>query len=232
MEESEALEDNASPSPSNTPSIHPELEVPLAAQTKLLPVSNLSVLDFLKFPLPILSQTSNTHPTSAYFSSNAPNLLDKNTIRKIPVPSIDTVRDLGREYRNPEFRAHSVLCAHIPTNEYYLPLWVITFWLELRSKWLDPWICAEAALRKRKSKWVGQADPSITHALVGEVFALLSTLPWSGNIRGFDNAEPLYCLATYVTRDWFSDVHQNQMLDILRRTLVLEPQSSGKLRFY
>jgi hypothetical protein len=71
--------------------IYPELEIPVAAQSKLFPAQTLSVLEFLKFPFPIVSQTASTLPTSAFFSVNSPTLLDEITIQKIPVPPAETV---------------------------------------------------------------------------------------------------------------------------------------------
>jgi hypothetical protein len=210
--------------------LHPALDIPAAAQAKLLPCLALSVCELLKFPFSIVSRTTNTHPKSAYFSGNAPTHLDASTIQKIPMPCAETVGELGRGCSTSEFLgAKSLLCAHIPSAEYYLPLWVITFWtevIELRTKWLEPWVHAEDALRRRKTVWRRQTDPNVTHTLVGEVMDVLSILPWSGDVRGFDNAEPVYHLATYATREWFSCVHQNQMLDILRRDLMLDPQYS------
>ncbi|KAI0691351.1 hypothetical protein C8T65DRAFT_526915, partial [Cerioporus squamosus] len=53
---------------------------------------------------------------------------------------------------------------------------------------------------------------------------MLSTLSWSGLIRGFDNPEPIETLATYATRDWLSDTHENQMLDLLRIAVTRRPE--------
>jgi hypothetical protein len=144
------------------------------------------------------------------------------------MPCADTVGQLVKACSTSEFLGtKSVSCVHIPSAEYYLPLWVITFWtkvVELRSEWLEPWVRAEDALRRRKITWKQRIDSNLTHTLVGDVMNMLSILPWSGNVRGFDNAEPVYSLATYATHDWFSCIHQDQMLDILRRTLMLDPQ--------
>jgi hypothetical protein len=66
------------------------------------------------------------------------------------------------------------------------------------------------------------------HLLVDKALDLLSTLPWHGTVSGFDNPEPLYELARYITSEWFKDVHQNQMLDILCCNLMLEPGNLKK----
>jgi hypothetical protein len=54
-----------------------------------------------------------------------------------------------------------------------------------------------------------------------EAYDVLSYLPWSGNICGFDDDEPLHALAMYASRAWLSTLHENQMLDLLRRDLLL-----------
>ena len=81
--------------------LHANLEIPAAAQEKLLPCLALSVLKFLSFPFPIVSQASGTHPTSAYFSAETPTLLDTSTIQKIPIPCAETVGQLRRECSTP-----------------------------------------------------------------------------------------------------------------------------------
>jgi hypothetical protein len=58
---------------------------------------------------------------------------------------------------------------------------------------------------------------------VDKTYLVLSNLPWFGNIQGFDNEEPISTLARYVTHKWLTDVHENQMLDLLRRHVLLNP---------
>jgi hypothetical protein len=49
-----------------------------------------------------------------------------------------------------------------------------------------------------------------------EAYDILSYLPWSGCIWGFDSSEPLHTLATYATCNWLSTTHEDQMLDLLQ----------------
>ncbi|TFK83070.1 hypothetical protein K466DRAFT_499153 [Polyporus arcularius HHB13444] len=62
------------------------------------------------------------------------------------------------------------------------------------------------------------------NTIVDDVRAILATVPWAGLVRGFDNGEPLHQLATYATRRWFSDVHENQLLDLLRLAVGRHPE--------
>jgi hypothetical protein len=47
------------------------------------------------------------------------------------------------------------------------------------------------------------------------VYDALGSISWAGNVKGFSNDEPIYKLATYTTHHWLSDVHEDQMLDLL-----------------
>ena len=92
-----------------------------------------------------------------------------------------------------------------------VPLWIITYWTEVINlqAMREPWVHANTALQKRKK---GHRDSS---ALIDETYLALSTLQWSGNIEGFDNEEPVNHLGRYATHQWLSDVHKNQMLNML-----------------
>jgi len=117
----------------------------------------------------------------------------------------------------------SVACPHaLLSPDEHVPLWIITYWTEVISlrATREPWVQAEEALRKRKRGWK-KSKP-----LIDEAYLALSTLQWSGNIRGFDNEELINNLARYCTHQWLTDTHENQMLDLLRRDLALDPTCS------
>ncbi|KAG2748080.1 hypothetical protein P692DRAFT_20735450 [Suillus brevipes Sb2] len=58
-----------------------------------------------------------------------------------------------------------------------------------------------------------------------KIYNALTCISWSGTLDGFAVAEPVVELAVYATDDWLSDVHENQMLDLLRRRIQRQPQS-------
>jgi hypothetical protein len=222
---------------SSPPPIPPELIIPNKIQEQLLPDHKLSILEFLEFPLPTISiGHPDSHLPSSFFSKKFPTVTDHNVIQTIPTPSLVTVKALGQAYKDVSgFK--SIACPHLKKTaaERYLPLWVITYWMEvieLRLTWREPWVHAEKDLRSRDRGWKdGQSK-----TLIAEVHDALSTLPWHGQVQGFDNEEPIYTLATYATRAWFTDVHVNQILDLLRHTLNLDPTKSKfeveNLHFY
>ncbi|KIK74737.1 hypothetical protein PAXRUDRAFT_19593 [Paxillus rubicundulus Ve08.2h10] len=84
------------------------LTLPMNVVTSLLPESTLSVLDFLKFPLPPPEILSNPSP-SMYFSSNKPNIQDIQKINSKPTPP-DIVNTLLSH--TTKSATLSVQCAH------------------------------------------------------------------------------------------------------------------------
>ncbi|KZP26172.1 hypothetical protein FIBSPDRAFT_1005451, partial [Athelia psychrophila] len=77
-------------------------------------------------------------------------------------------------------------------------------------------------MRARQGSQRGKCKES-THSLIEEVYSSLATLSWSGKTRGFSNDEPISTLAAYATRHWLSDAQEDQMLDLLRTDIRLDP---------
>ncbi|KAF8120184.1 hypothetical protein EV363DRAFT_1148160, partial [Boletus edulis] len=55
-----------------------------------------------------------------------------------------------------------------------------------------------------------------SHHLVEQAYTMLGLLPWSGFVHGFENHETITHLGAYMTQEWLSDVHEAQMLELLR----------------
>ncbi|KAG1768439.1 hypothetical protein EV702DRAFT_1203278 [Suillus placidus] len=66
-------------------------------------------------------------------------------------------------------------------------------------------------------------QPSLGDAQLIQDLPIHSTQ--SGTLNGFAVVEPVVKLAVYATDDWLFDVHENQMLDLLRRRIQRQPQS-------
>jgi hypothetical protein len=92
----------------------------------------------------------------------------------------------------------------------------------LQKTWKTPWVQAEDYLSVRQQWWKGKSAVA-SHQIIDEVYDALGTLPWAENVKGFSNDEPIYSLATYTTQNWLSDVHENQMLDLLRMEIKFDP---------
>ncbi|EIM82535.1 uncharacterized protein STEHIDRAFT_161072, partial [Stereum hirsutum FP-91666 SS1] len=206
----------------------PLIEMPNDAKDTLLPPRHASLLSFLKFSFPII-----THATGAtlsipdFFSREPVNYDSVENLRKIPIPPASIVGDISAACKamiRAGFR--SIVCAHLTsTVPRYLPFWVLVYWSEIVSLRAirEPWSKADGSLRERDKIWQkrkaqGQIQPD--HGLIQDVYDALDILPWSENIRGFSNIEPLHKLTTYLSpKAWFSDVHQHQSIDLLRRDI-------------
>ena len=183
--------------------LHPALEIPPNLQKVLFPNPALSVTQFLQFPLPPISPFSAGHLPAAFFSRHAPTVDNIGLISKIPVPTAETLEELRQVCKTAtSLGSTSVVCPHTALAiGKHVPLWIITYWTEVLNlrALREPWVRAETALRKRKK---GRKD---SNTLINETYLALSTLQWFGDIRGFDNDEPINNLARYATHEWFSD---------------------------
>jgi hypothetical protein len=97
-------------------------------------------------------------------------------------------------------------------------MWVIPYWaevLEIRTTSRKAWVRAEEFIRMRNKAWKKTTDGESMDTTMQEAYDMLSCLPWSGDVRGFDASEPLYKLATYASREWFTTTNENQILDLL-----------------
>ena len=69
-------------------------------------------------------------------------------------------------------------------------------------------------------------DAHTSHCHVDEVYDTLGSFSWSVNISGFSHAEPKYKLTMYMTQRWLSDMHKNQMFDLLHTEIQFAPMAS------
>jgi hypothetical protein len=200
------------------------LQISDAAWQILLPSPHLSVLQFLQFPLPGITKLKTKHGASAFFSQKKPTMDDLSIISKIPIPSKDVLEALHTAHEDAITNgATSIDCPHVgmhPTPR--LPLWTITYWAEVLSlhETRAPWVLAEEALCKCQR--ISMKKPE-TRQLLDDVNLALSTLEWSGNIKGCGYDDPINVLAAYTTRQWLGTTHENQILHLLSRDLIGDP---------
>src|SRR6202040_1785137 len=94
--------------------------------------------------------------------------------------------------------------------------------LQLRTTSRKAWVKAEEFIQTKKK--VGKREPGgeKIDGIMHQAYDMLSCLPWCGDVRGFDHREPLYQIATYASHAWLGTTHKNQILDLLRRDLLLK----------
>lgn len=96
--------------------VHPLFEIPADVQSKIFPDASLSVLEFLQFPIPIISAAATRQETSKFFSKHDPNIQAIEDIQKIPVPPVKVVTELVDACKKAVLSgAKSVSCAHTPS---------------------------------------------------------------------------------------------------------------------
>lgn len=85
---------------------------------------------------------------------------------------------------------------------------------------------AKKYMEKRRNKWSYKVSDESAR-LIDEVNNALGCIPWSGSIHGFEIAIPTSILSVYGTQEWFTDEHEDQMLDLLRREMMESGISSS-----
>ncbi|KAF8219364.1 hypothetical protein L208DRAFT_1341165 [Tricholoma matsutake] len=78
------------------------------------------------------------------------------------------------------------------------------------------WVDAEESLQKQGSHRQHTEDMK---SLIKNVYNELACISWA-NINGFPAAIITDHLATYLTKNWLLDEHENQMLHLLRREVL------------
>ena len=164
--------------------IHLLLEIPPQIQKQIFPDTSLSVLDFLKFPLPIISGAASQHTTAQFFSNHKPTTEDVKVIQKIPILPAKNVAELVVACKAAVILGTQLVkCQHAPSaSRQNLPVWVITYWaevLELRSTFHKPWLRAEEFIRLQKKVWRDMTCCCAFSGLVISVdLTMRSRYPW------------------------------------------------------
>jgi hypothetical protein len=202
-------------------------EIPLNILDVILPKKDISVLDFLNFSLPGIARESPNLvlQPQTFFSTQTVTTTDPRKIQQIPLPPISILEHLlqATERQN----AQSIVCQHVPgLTGLHFPLWIVTYWDEAARTWTvkNTWILAEAEmeLQMKEKNQTEEAKDLITR--VSNALAIIS---WSATVQGFLGAVSVECLATYMTKDWLTDEHENQMLHLLGRELERSSEGEG-----
>lgn len=115
--------------------IHPGLEIPSQYKNALLPSTSLSVLQFIKFPLPGTALECTEDDPTDFFSKTQPSTYDAGFISAVATPNPDMLAMLRDTCRVSESSGYqSVYCPSIAEGRIErLPLWVITYWTEVHN---------------------------------------------------------------------------------------------------
>ncbi|KLO07566.1 hypothetical protein SCHPADRAFT_983689 [Schizopora paradoxa] len=178
--------------------------IPPAFKNQFLPDTSLSIHDLCSFPFPPTLTQCNI-PATGFLGHNKPIRVEGGKLqltvedlRKIPVPPPELLLSIESVLCTGTPKALSLVCPHSKVlHGACLLLWVVTWWtkvLIILEESIAPWREAEKSLSKD-----------------GEAKEMLHPC-----IQGIDYLNPAKELTTYMTSNWFSNVHENQMLELLR----------------
>ncbi|PPQ88837.1 hypothetical protein CVT25_010268 [Psilocybe cyanescens] len=176
-------------------------KIPPEIEKIIIPDQDLSVLDFLQFWLPGASQAFNgsINLPEKFLSSLAPSTISMADIQAIPTPPL------------------AVLNTLIYAKDY----WVQVLHLQpLKKKWVN----AQESLQKQGTHRQCTED---TRALIKKVYNKLACISWASNMNGFPATITTDHLATYLTKNWLSDEHENQMLHLLKCKVLRKQRDNG-----
>ncbi|KAF7350324.1 hypothetical protein MVEN_01336900 [Mycena venus] len=183
-----------------------------------LPHPKLSVLELAIFSLPPVVVTAADYqipPGHNFFSQNGDHS-DLDLLMEIKVPPPTVISSLIAEARQQYLDGAESIC--IPWTGHVYPLWVLDMWSELQLV-VKPNVDAWA----RAIKWLKRLELKGYHLQVKETLRVLETLAWTGKIpldalkgdRATVSNDPVDSLTRYLSREWFSSQHMDQMLDLL-----------------
>jgi hypothetical protein len=196
-------------------------DIPPNACQYLLPHQNMSVMEFLKFRLPIVQSSTSFAKPEQYFLTEAPTTIDLQDIQHLPMPPHSVVKSLAKVI--PGIQYQSIQCPHVSTTDgIQYPLWIVQYWVELISicRICQKWAKADKSLQKQSKPHHG--IPASDTGLIQDVYNTLSCIPWGRKIRGFSASIRTEYLTAYATTEWLNDEHITHMLDLLRCDVIQE----------
>jgi hypothetical protein len=204
-------------------------KIPPDAHQYLLPHPDMSVMEFLKFRMPMIQPSTSFTKPEQYFLAEAPNTIDLQVIQCLPMPPHSVVESLARSMAvGAVTQYQSIQCPHVSTAEgVKYPLWIVQYWVELisiRSIHLK-WLKADESLQKQSKPHHGIPAPD--PRLIRDVYNALSCIPWNRHIQGFSTSVGTEYLTTYATTEWLNDEHITHMLDLLRCDVIREGLSQS-----
>ena len=202
--------------------IKKSLTVPTEVYSTLLPHERLSLYELADFKLP--TQKVPTNNDAVYLSNEEPSDLSEAMLQKLrylPIPDATTIQLL--------VKASSFACANGARSLHYghlstetttaFPIWVVTLWKEFLdaqqvvAKWS---ICKDWVLSQQQ-----QRKSTKIRTLADEASSLMTVLPYGvSRPDGLSDTSPIHELSRYLGTNWLSEVHVNDLLEVLRREVV------------
>ena len=198
-------------------------KIPPEIQAIILPKEDISILDFLKFPLPAVALSAFTQPQT-FFSTLDPTITNVEVIQKTLMPPLPVLNHLLQakelhQARSIFFSSHQTHSESPEQQFEWFPMWILSYWMETTHIWplKRKWVLAEEGIEDRRRS---KRQTDYTKGLITQVYNALTYISWSDTIKGFPGTALMDCLTTYLTKDWLTDEHEDQMLYLLERELT------------
>lgn len=202
-----------------------EFSLPQYIEFDLIPSPFISIREMLKFSVPLLSVPNSGPQPAPYFSKDAPDPVDKNTIQRLhnlPIPDEKVVRNLVHASRQAWLDGYKSIMYNNLSGSVVtrFPLWVLTYWndiLDFKRDVRGPWIKSSDWLAQQKKQC--KRNP-MRAALLEETTQILSMMPWGwAKPHGLSDSEPLYSLYRFLGTQWLAGSQMNDMLELLRHKI-------------
>ena len=208
-----------------------DMEIPLdILQFTNFPKPEFSVNDFLAHNFPRISSEIISNNVACWFSKNAPNDLDMQTLlqRSIPSPAFlaQIEEAVGQAWLD---GAKSVVDWRINDGTTFLPLWIITFWRKVER------LCGIQVMWNQSLKWLSNEEArkqkgklAVLSGQIQTTHELLGSLQWNGKMDYCNKQTSTSQLSRFLGTFWLSDDHINMMVEEMLRDLHIERSGDTK----
>ena len=206
--------------------------IPDDVKTAILPSSDLSLLEMLRYRLPPVS-LKRTHVMSRekFFSTTLPTAIipeHLTRLRELPIPPSDMVHKLmaiaGNRFAT---GACSVSYAHVTSESITYPMFIIPLWNAIllhREQCQNPWIEVE--------KWLAEMKRSPHHEerskCADSTLTWMDEVPWGMKKMGFPDTLPMVHLWRLLGQNWTNDTVQDDLLTILQERIDADSKLAEK----
>ncbi|KAK6974495.1 hypothetical protein R3P38DRAFT_3378568 [Favolaschia claudopus] len=207
-----------------------KLKIPEGVERLALPAADIPVTSLINFVLPPQRKSTAFADPSDYLSDLPPTVTVFD-VKDIPVPPSVAVKAFGRAILlDPD--TQSIELIHSPahrgkTDRY--PLWLATIWSSMedvraaRTIWRTAVDRVHEMLEKvSTSKAAAERANTALTALEG--------ISWTEKIKGFKTGGSILDLSFWLTSDWLTTDHEDQMLELLALDLGLSDASTNSIQ--
>lgn len=196
------------------------LQIPPDLEDTLLPSTTTPVALLATFHIPPIQIT----PSIASSLSDQPPTTTIEHLTHCATPPAADVQRLHSLLLRQNGSVHSILVARPGCDEDSprYPVWALSYWLRLDivREAKQEWATMMRHLDGINQRLLGKKTKE-TAGLLDRVHNTLQMLPWAGTISGFSTKLQSVYLAAYLSTQWLSCEHEEQMLSLLSSDLAM-----------